>query len=413
MENGIIKGTGNSRYLKSVEDFQSQYPTYDDFAAALANGELPIDLNGINPDGWQQMGTALTKGTLLDDTTETAIWGDSNNRTVNQALLMIAYALRASGGLIVSLTVTTSDGDPLEGMTISNLKDLSGNTCVTDEDGKAFGVTSSTSATLTASGFFDVANASTTVSGQAGDIISANISASFNDFLSITSTKTSKFSKYCTRVDVSCAGGGGGGAGSWSSNSSVGAGGGAGGHTAKSEDVSFSPNTSYTATIGSGGTGGTSSSTGSNGGTGGTSRFLSVSASGGQGGYRCTSSSISVSSDSAVGNGNGGKGGYSYSYASDGGAGSETIYSSITETKIVGGGGGGGFSSVRENSSARSGGSPNGGAGGVYESRSGGTGGTAGGGGGAGGYSSNTAASSQNTKGGTGGRGEVAIRMYH
>lgn len=67
MKDGIIKGNGNSRYLKSVADFLTQYPTYEAFAAALTAGTLPVDLNGINEDGWQQIGDALCTETLLRD----------------------------------------------------------------------------------------------------------------------------------------------------------------------------------------------------------------------------------------------------------------------------------------------------------------------------------------------------------
>lgn len=69
MTDGIIKGTGNSRYLKSVENFLEFYPTYEAFAAALSEGFLPIDLNGLNLSGWQTVGTALNKANLLTDVT--------------------------------------------------------------------------------------------------------------------------------------------------------------------------------------------------------------------------------------------------------------------------------------------------------------------------------------------------------
>ena len=71
MQDGIIKGTGNSRYLKSISNFLQQYPTYQDFVAALVAGTLPIDLNGINETGWDQLGTALNKANLLSDETLT------------------------------------------------------------------------------------------------------------------------------------------------------------------------------------------------------------------------------------------------------------------------------------------------------------------------------------------------------
>lgn len=74
MQDSIIKGTGNSRYLKSIAAFLTQYPTYADFAAALAAGTLPVELNGINEEGFQQLGTALNKENLLQDNTA-ALYG--------------------------------------------------------------------------------------------------------------------------------------------------------------------------------------------------------------------------------------------------------------------------------------------------------------------------------------------------
>lgn len=86
MRDGITTQSGNSRYLKSVENFLSLYPTYEAFANALIAGTLPVDLNGINPAGWQQLGTSLSKANLLSDETESAIFGNAADRTVSQAL---------------------------------------------------------------------------------------------------------------------------------------------------------------------------------------------------------------------------------------------------------------------------------------------------------------------------------------
>lgn len=69
MLDGIIKETGNSRYLRSVSGFLQLYPTYEAFAQALVAGTLPIDWNGINTDGWTQQGTPLNKSNLLTDAT--------------------------------------------------------------------------------------------------------------------------------------------------------------------------------------------------------------------------------------------------------------------------------------------------------------------------------------------------------
>lgn len=67
MKDFIPKGTGNSRFLKSVSNFKQLYPTYDDFVAALVAGTLPIDFNGINEAGVQQKGSALSRANILPD----------------------------------------------------------------------------------------------------------------------------------------------------------------------------------------------------------------------------------------------------------------------------------------------------------------------------------------------------------
>ena len=78
MKDSVILGTGNSRYLKSVENFKTMYPTYDDFAAALVAGTLPVDFNGINTAGFQQIGDGLGKNTLLKDATAALLGGDAS-----------------------------------------------------------------------------------------------------------------------------------------------------------------------------------------------------------------------------------------------------------------------------------------------------------------------------------------------
>lgn len=68
MQDAIIKGIGNSRYLKTVGEALSLYPTYEDFLQAMIEGTFPVDFNGINKDGWTQLGTLLNKANLLSDT---------------------------------------------------------------------------------------------------------------------------------------------------------------------------------------------------------------------------------------------------------------------------------------------------------------------------------------------------------
>lgn len=73
MTDGIIKGTGNSRFLKGPANAAALYPDFESFRDAWAAGTLPIDLNGINPAGWEVLGDKLNKSTLLTDALCTAL----------------------------------------------------------------------------------------------------------------------------------------------------------------------------------------------------------------------------------------------------------------------------------------------------------------------------------------------------
>lgn len=112
MQDGIIKGTGNSRYMKSVADFMTRYPNYEAFAQALMTGTLPFDLNGINPEGWTQQGTALNKANLLSDTTAGNI-GLTGDPTPNQALNTLDQRLDAAlpktGGAMTGRLTNVND----------------------------------------------------------------------------------------------------------------------------------------------------------------------------------------------------------------------------------------------------------------------------------------------------------------
>ena len=117
MQDGIIKGTGNSRFLKSVPDFLSQYPTYESFVAALAAGTLPVDFNGINETGWQQLGTALNKGNLLSDETA-ALYGLGQNAVPDDVFASIVSML---DGNWYNIHVQLPDGTPVVGAEVSGL----------------------------------------------------------------------------------------------------------------------------------------------------------------------------------------------------------------------------------------------------------------------------------------------------
>lgn len=93
MTDGVIKGTGNSRLLKSVSNFLALYPTYTDFVSALVAGTLPVDFNGINSAGWTTLATALNKANLLSDETAAALvtaLGGATPATVNEAFSKLA-----------------------------------------------------------------------------------------------------------------------------------------------------------------------------------------------------------------------------------------------------------------------------------------------------------------------------------
>lgn len=91
MQDAIIKGIGNSRYLKTVGEALSLYPTYEDFLQAMIAGTFPVDFNRINKDGWTQQGTPLNKANLLSDTVISTLGLSTGaNSTPNDAFNVLA-----------------------------------------------------------------------------------------------------------------------------------------------------------------------------------------------------------------------------------------------------------------------------------------------------------------------------------
>lgn len=70
MKDSILKGAGNSRFLKSAVPAGTSWA---DALAMLKAGTFPIDFNGINAEGFQQVGTPLNKANLLKDATAAQI----------------------------------------------------------------------------------------------------------------------------------------------------------------------------------------------------------------------------------------------------------------------------------------------------------------------------------------------------
>lgn len=114
MKDSILKGTGNSRFLKSAIP---EGTTWAEALAMLRAGTFPMDLNGINTEGFQQVGTPLNKANLLKDVTALTL-GLTGDAVPNDMFNALAHA----GDLHVwRKTVTTSQEIPA-GYTLGELQ---------------------------------------------------------------------------------------------------------------------------------------------------------------------------------------------------------------------------------------------------------------------------------------------------
>lgn len=106
MIDSVIAGTGDSRYLRSSI---ADGTTWAEALALLRAGTFPIDLAGINANGFSTLGTALNAENLLDSDTATAL-GLSSSSTPDDALNALILLLSAKAGIfIVTLTPTALD----------------------------------------------------------------------------------------------------------------------------------------------------------------------------------------------------------------------------------------------------------------------------------------------------------------
>lgn len=96
MNDTVIKGSGNSRTLKTVPNLAARAPTYDKLLELLTGEGLPIDLGPLNPAGLNVRGTDLNKETLLKDSTA-ALYGLGANATPDQILAKIQPYLNNIG----------------------------------------------------------------------------------------------------------------------------------------------------------------------------------------------------------------------------------------------------------------------------------------------------------------------------
>ena len=111
MRDGIISEQMKSRLIKA-----GLPATYEELVALAAGTGIPADIL-FNEEGWRQLPTYLSKANLLSDVTEIAIWENAKNRTVNDALKMLADV---AYGRVASLTLTIKDtaGNPIPDVTV-------------------------------------------------------------------------------------------------------------------------------------------------------------------------------------------------------------------------------------------------------------------------------------------------------
>ena len=95
MTDTVLRGTGNSRSLRSVPNFLTLYPSYNAFAQALVQGTLPIDLGALNSAGLTRRGTDLNKSNILTDATATGM-GLTSSATPNQAFAKLRALIKAA-----------------------------------------------------------------------------------------------------------------------------------------------------------------------------------------------------------------------------------------------------------------------------------------------------------------------------
>nr|DAW18563.1 MAG TPA: hypothetical protein [Caudoviricetes sp.] len=117
MIDSVLKGTGNSRFLKSAVPAGTSWA---DALAMLQAGTFPIDFNGINTEGFQQVGTPLNKANLLKDSTANII-SLPTSATPDEMfsalarLTGITYVLAGNG-----ITVTATNGDTVKKTAANN-----------------------------------------------------------------------------------------------------------------------------------------------------------------------------------------------------------------------------------------------------------------------------------------------------
>ena len=314
------------------------------------DGSAPYYAKITMADNPTNPGTPLNKETLLQDATETALFGSANNRTVDDAFRGIANKIDLIMGDQAAITVTVTDqaGHPVTHVLVNGVYGEDGSTVYTNSSGIATGYISEGTQTISVTGYADLENISKQLDVVKGATITETLTPTRRNFLHLTQSQNVKFSGDVTTVDSNPVGGGGGaGYGAlYSGRYGASGGAGAGGHSVMQAGISITPNTDYPAVIGSGGRAATENIRAS---AGGTSSFLGVTATGGNPGSNASRSSSGwggTPGTGGTGNGNGANGAESDGDTEDNGKngsiGTEYGYLSYTSTGRMGGGGGSG-----------------------------------------------------------------------
>lgn len=367
MLDGIIKGTGDSRYLKSVSDFLARYPSYADFAAALIAGTLPVDFNGINTEGWQKAGTPLNKANLLSDATAGKYGLSDANAMPDRVFEALSNFILSTG--VVAVVVKDADGTPLQGVRIDGALSTSGAAVTTDAQGKAQIVITATVQLTFRCDYEDIPDYTVSVSPNYSQITTLNISmpyAAAGSQLLLKDSKNIVFRKSRT-ISVALVGGGQGGQGGYSGVG--GQGGGAGGVGGKviNATCDMTGDNQYQLIIGAGGNGGNGASSssmyaGSTGATGGNTTFNGLSSGSGSPNILVFNSSSALAGGTG---GSGGRGGYYNNETGDANSASKRDASpGSSGTKCGGIGGSGGYPYGGTGDSGGTGAQPGGGGGG-------------------------------------------------
>lgn len=288
-------------------------------------------------------GTELSKLNLLQDSTEIALFGRAADRTIDEAFSGIAGQLKLimSDMATITLTVQTTNGKPIPDVLVQGILNENGQAVYTNASGVATGYIGEGQQVVKVSGYADVEDYSETLTVVKGTNISKTWKLTTNNFLSVKSSRSVKFTGNVSTIDYSVtSGGGGGGAG----YGYPGGGGGAGGGTITKTGVEISPNTVYPATVGAGGKGGTYLDY--DGHPGGQSSFMEDAPAGGNPGLSPVRGGSGepggIGGSGSQGGGSGGNGGSNSDNGSNGSNATSTAFTSFAETKSLGGGGAGG-----------------------------------------------------------------------